>query len=137
MNTVGKSTGENDTVYIVDPDEKHSAKVSLLLTDLGYHVVSYSCAEELLDDLEPDTKGCVISEIDLPGIGGLALLDRLKIRRVNLPVIFITGHENLSTAVQACRMRVADYLVKPFVTKALVSRLRDVLDNRSTQNLKR
>ena len=133
MNTVGKSTSEYDTVYIVDPDEKHSAKVSSLLTDLGYHVVGYSCAEELLDDLESDTKGCIISEIDLPGIGGLALLDRLKDRRVELPVIFITGDENLSTAVQAFRMQVADYLVKPFVTKALVSRLRNVLDKHSTQ----
>ncbi len=81
-----------------------------------------------------DTKGCIISEIDLPGINGLALLNRLKDREIELPVIFITGHENLSTAVEACRMRVADYLMKPFIPKALVGRLRNILDEHSARN---
>ena len=135
MDAVGKSTGEYDTIYIVDPDEKHSARVSSLLTELGYHTSSFASAEEFLSGLEEDTTGCIISEIDLPGIDGLALLNRLKDREIELPVIFITGHENLSTAVEACRMRVADYLVKPFISKALVGRLRNILDERSTNNL--
>ncbi len=134
MDAVGKSTGEYDTVYIVDPDEKHSARVSSLLTELGYHTSSFASAEEFLSDLQKDTTGCIISEIDLPGIDGLALLNRLKDREIELPIIFITGHENLSTAVEACRMRVADYLVKPFVSKALVGRLRNVLEEHSVRN---
>ena len=135
MDAVGKSTGEYDTIYIVDPDESHSAKVSSLLTELGYHTSSFVSAEEFLGDLAEDTKGCIISEIDLPGINGLALLNRLKDREIELPVIFITGHENLSTAVEACRMRVADYLMKPFIPKALVGRLRNILDEHSASKL--
>ena len=135
MDTVGKSTGEYDTIYIVDPDEKHSAKVSSLLTELGYHTSSFASAEEFLSGLKEDATGCIISEIDLPGIDGLGLLNRLKDREIELPVIFITGHENLSTAVEACRMRVADYLVKPFIPKALVGRLRNILDEHSTNNM--
>jgi FixJ family two-component response regulator len=135
MDAVGKSTGEYDTIYIVDPDENHSARVSSLLTELGYHTSSFASAEEFLSGLEEDTTGCIIAEIDLPGIDGLALLNRLKDREIELPVIFITGHENLSTAVEACRMRVADYLVKPFIPKALVGRLRNILDERSTNNI--
>lgn len=134
MDAVGKSTGEYDTIYIVDPDESHSAKVSSLLTELGYHTSSFVSAEEFLGGLAEDTKGCIISEIDLPGINGLALLNRLKDREIELPVIFITGHENLSTAVEACRMRVADYLMKPFIPKALVGRLRNILDEHSARN---
>ena len=135
MDAVGKSTGEYDTVYIVDPDEKHSARVSSLLTELGYHTSSFASAEEFLSGLQKDTTGCIISEIDLPGIDGLALLNRLKDREIELPVIFITGHENLSTAVEACRMRVADYLMKPFIPKALVGRLRNILDEHSASKL--
>jgi FixJ family two-component response regulator len=135
MDAVGKSTGEYDTIYIVDPDESHSAKVSSLLTELGYHTSSFVSAEEFLGDLAEDTKGCIISEIDLPGINGLALLNRLKDREIELPVIFITGHENLSTAVEACRMRVADYLMKPFIPKALVGRLRNILDEHSASKI--
>lgn len=135
MDAVGKSTGEYDTIYIVDPDESHSAKVSSLLTELGYHTSSFVSAEEFLGDLKEETKGCIISEIDLPGINGLALLNRLKDREIELPVIFITGHENLSTAVEACRMRVADYLMKPFIPKALVGRLRNILDEHSASKL--
>jgi len=134
MDAVGKATGEYDTIYIVDPDEQHSARVSSLLAELGYHTSSFASAEEFLSGLEEDTTGCIISEIDLPGIDGLALLNRLKDREIELPVIFITGHENLSTAVEACRMRVADYLVKPFVSKALVGRLRNVLEEHSARN---
>ena len=48
---------------------------------------------------------------------------------MKLPIIFITGNENLSTAVEACRMRVADYLVKPFIARTLVDRVRNVLDD--------
>ncbi len=124
----------SSSLYIVDPDESHSAKVSSLLTELGYHTSSFVSAEEFLGDLAEDTKGCIISEIDLPGINGLALLNRLKDREIELPVIFITGHENLSTAVEACRMCVADYLMKPFIPKALVGRLRNILDEHSASN---
>jgi two-component system response regulator FixJ len=131
METVGESTGEYDTIYIVDPDEMHCARVSTLLAGLGYRTLKFSSAEDFLDKLDDAATGCIISEIDLPGIGGLELLQQLKDRQVELPVIFITGHENLSTAVEACRMRVADYLVKPFIGKTLVERLRTALAQQS------
>lgn len=128
MDTVGNSAAGYDTIYIVDPDEKHSTRVSSLLTGLGYRTLKFSNAEDFLRGLEETATGCIISEIDLPGIDGLELLHKLQNREFELPVIFITGHENLSTAVEACRMRVADYLVKPFIAKTLVDRLRNVLD---------
>lgn len=127
MNTVGKSTAENNTIFIVDPDEVHCARVSSLLAALGYRTETFGAAEDLLDDIDTSMAGCIISEIDLPGIDGLLLLHRLKNRGIELPVIFITGHENLSTAVKACRMRVADYLVKPFIGKTLAERVQKAL----------
>jgi FixJ family two-component response regulator len=131
MKTVGKSTGDYNTIFIVDPDEMHRARVSSLLNRLGYSTLKFSSAEDFLNNLEDTATGCIISEIDLPGINGLELLQKLKDRDIELPVIFVTGHKNLSTAVEACRMRVADYLVKPYIGKTLVERVRKVLEEYS------
>jgi FixJ family two-component response regulator len=131
MKTVGKSTGDYNTIFIVDPDEMHRARVSSLLNGLGYSTLKFSSAEDFLNDLKDTATGCIISEIDLPGINGLELLQELKGRDIELPVIFVTGHKNLSTAVEACRMRVADYLVKPYIGKTLVERVRKVLEEYS------
>jgi FixJ family two-component response regulator len=109
----------------------HRARVSSLLNRLGYSTLKFSSAEDFLNNLEDTATGCIISEIDLPGINGLELLHKLKDRDIKLPVIFITGHKNLSTAVEACRMRVADYLVKPYIGKMLVERVRKVLEEYS------
>jgi FixJ family two-component response regulator len=128
MDTVGNSKSGYDTIYIVDPDEKHSARVSSLLTRRGYRTLRFFSAEDFLGSVKENAAGCIVSEIDLPGIDGLELLHKLQNREIELPVIFITGNENMSTAVEACRMRVADYLVKPFIAKTLVDRLRNILD---------
>jgi FixJ family two-component response regulator len=129
MDTAGSFTGEQDTIYIVDPDESHCARVSTLLEGLGYRTLVFHTGEDFLDHLidAPDVLG-IIAEIDLPGIDGLQMLHRLNNRKIEAPVIFITGHENMSTAVKACRMHVADYLVKPVLGKTIVDRLRKVLE---------
>ena len=80
MDTVGNSKGGYNTIYIVDPDEKHSARVSSLLTGRGYRTLKFFSAEEFLDSLEETATGCIVSEIDLPGIDGLELLQNLQKR---------------------------------------------------------
>jgi FixJ family two-component response regulator len=135
MEPVGNSKGGYGTIYIVDPDEKHSARVSSLLTRRGYRTLRFFSAEDFLDSLKENATGCIVSEIDLPGIDGLELLHKLQNREIELPVIFITGNENMSTAVEACRMHVADYLVKPFIAKTLVERLRNILDVPVAENI--
>ncbi|NND37485.1 MAG: response regulator [Gammaproteobacteria bacterium] len=119
---------ENATIYIVDPDERHCETISALMQRLGYRTVSYSNAEELLDSLAtPPFKGCVISEMRLPGMNGLDLFTTLRERRVGLPFIILTSDSDLTRAVSALHRKVSDYVVKPVVERDLITRVRDAL----------
>ena len=116
------------TIYIVDPDQVHSQTVSSLLGRLGYKTELFSSAEELLDELnEHELDGCIVSEMRLPGISGLELLRSLRNQKMNVPVIILTADSDVSGAVAALRDKASDYLVKPFVERDLVSRVRAAL----------
>ena len=116
-------------VFIIDPDEAHSQEVSALLTDLGFCTSTFRSAEDFLDD-EPyqTTSACIISEMNLPGMDGLDLVRTLRKRNQALPVIILTRDTDVSRAVEALRISVADYLIKPYVERRLVNRVRSLLD---------
>jgi FixJ family two-component response regulator len=119
---------EHTTIYIVDPDERHCETVSALMKRLGYRTMSYSNAEEFLDSLAtPALKGCIISEMQLPGMTGLELFTTLRERRVGLPFIILTSDSDVTRAVSALHRKVADYVVKPVVERDLITRVRDAL----------
>ena len=75
----------------------------------------------------PALKGCVISEMDLPGMNGLDLYTALRERHVGLPFIILTGDSDVTRAVSALRHKVSDYVVKPVVERDLITRVRDAL----------
>ncbi len=117
-------------IYIVDPDEAHSRVVSALLNRVGYPTEVFESAEALLGGaVKGLNRGCIISEMDLPGMNGLQLLRALQKRKIALPVIILTRDNNVSFAVQAFRDHVADYLVKPFVERDLVNKVRGLLQD--------
>jgi len=137
---MGKTTNKHDqtmtaeapsgssVIHIVDPDEAHSREVSALLNRVGYITETFGSAEELLDRPgDRFTHGCIISEMDLPGMNGLKLLHTLQQRQVAMPVIILTRDNDVSLVVQAFRNSVADYLVKPFVERELVNKVRCLL----------
>ena len=119
---------EKPTIYIVDPDEKHCQAVSDLMRRLGYAAKCFRNAEDFLDSLAtPALKGCVISEMQLPGMNGMDLYSTLRERRVGLPFIILTSDSNVAHAVSALHHKVSDYVVKPMVERDMVVRVRDAL----------
>ncbi len=116
-------------VFIIDPDDAHSREVSALLTDLGFRTATYRSAEDLLEE-EPyrSTNACIISEMNLPGMDGLDLVRTLRERNQAVPVIILTRDTDVSRAVEAFRISVADYLIKPYVERRLVNRVRSALN---------
>ncbi len=119
---------QNPKIYIVDPDEQHCASVSSLMSRLGYRATCFGSAEALLDSLpSPALKGCVISEMRLPGMNGLDLYGALRERRITLPFIILTSDPDVSRAVTALHHKVNDYVVKPVVERDLMMRVRDAL----------
>ncbi|MDF2488224.1 MAG: two component sigma54 specific Fis family transcriptional regulator [Pseudomonas sp.] len=125
-------------VILVDDDPHLRQALSQTLDLAGLKVMSLSDAQGLAERIEPDWSGVVVSDIRMPGIDGLQLLEQLHGRDPELPVLLITGHGDVPLAVQAMRAGAYDFLEKPFPSDALLDSVRRglalrrlVLDNRS------
>ncbi|QVM91677.1 sigma-54-dependent Fis family transcriptional regulator [Pseudomonas entomophila] len=125
-------------VILVDDDPHLRQALSQTLDLAGLKVVPLADAQGLAARIEADWPGVVVSDIRMPGIDGLQLLEQLHARDSELPVLLITGHGDVPLAVQAMRAGAYDFLEKPFATDALLDSVRRalalrrlVLDNRS------
>ncbi|MCF5351338.1 response regulator, partial [Pseudomonas syringae] len=118
------------TVLIVedDPHVLLGCQQALALEDIASEGVS--SAEEALKRIDDNFAGIVISDIRLPGIDGLELLSRLKARDSSLPVVLITGHGDITMAVNAMRDGAYDFMEKPFSPERLVDVTRRALEQR-------
>jgi FixJ family two-component response regulator len=116
------------TVFVVDDDPRLCAELTALLERAGYHARAFHSAEAALEALaaHPDNVG-VIAEIELPGMSGLDLISRFREQHLTAPIMILTGLGDVATAVRAMRERVSDYLVKPYVERDLINRLRNAL----------
>ena len=104
-------------VYIVDDDEAVRDSLKWLLEGNGYSVKVFENAEQLLDTQtgqEHSLSGCLILDVRMPGITGIELHDELLTKKINIPVIFITGHGSVTLAVKSMKKGAIDFLEKPF-----------------------
>ncbi|AIR88621.1 sigma-54-dependent transcriptional regulator [Pseudomonas cremoricolorata] len=125
-------------VILVDDDPHLRQALSQTLDLAGLKVTALSDAQGLAERIGEDWPGVVVSDIRMPGIDGLQLLEQLHGRDPELPVLLITGHGDVPLAVQAMRAGAYDFLEKPFASDALLDSVRRalalrrlVLDNRS------
>ncbi len=119
------------TVLLIDDDEAMRRSTEQALELAGFSVQSLSSAEQGLALISPGFNGAVISDIRMPGMDGMSLLERLTLADRDLPVILITGHAEVSLAVEAMRRGAYDFIEKPFSTQALAAVLRRALDRRA------
>ena len=118
----------NCTIFVIDADPSCRLRISSLMDRLNFQTVCLTSAEEFLLEVDDaPNPSCVISEMELPGMSGLELSDTLLEVAPHLPVIILTGQRDVSMAVLAMRRNVSDYLVKPFVERDLINRVRNVL----------
>ena len=108
------------TVYIVDDDEGIRKATTRLLTAAGFMVCSYPSGDRLLAELPPNTPGCIILDVRMPGLSGLDLQVALGDREDRLPIIFLTGHAEVPDTVRAIRGGAVDFLTKPIDPKLLL-----------------
>jgi len=111
-------------VWVVDDDESIRWVLDKALTRDGIKVRSFPGSAELLDAFDSDAPDVLISDIRMPGIDGLALLERLRGERPALPIIITTAHSDLDAAVMAYRGGAFEYLPKPFDVDAVVALVR-------------
>jgi len=102
-----------DTVFVVDDDALLCKALALLLQAEGFNVEAYTSARVFLDACQPDWRGCMILDIGLPDMDGLALQQALAARDIRLPIIFLTGQGDIPKTVQAMQDGAVDFLEKP------------------------
>ena len=113
-------------VHIVDDDEAIRGSLAWLLSSRRLEVRDYESAERFLDAYHADARGhpeCMLLDMRMRGMSGLELQDALIARRIELPVIFLTGHADVPLAVMALKKGAVDFLEKPFNDNELVDRI--------------
>ncbi|EPJ79128.1 MAG: sigma-54 dependent transcriptional regulator [Pseudomonas sp.] len=119
-----------NSVIVVDDEAPIREAVEQWLTLSGFQVQVHSRAEDCLANLPEHFPGVILSDVRMPGMGGLALLARLQALDADLPVILLTGHGDVPMAVDAMRDGAYDFLEKPFSPETLLSNLRRALEKR-------
>src|SRR6476469_3927594 len=121
---------EKGTVHIIDDDDALRESLAFLLRTARIDVASYSSATAFLEEIPGATLSCVITDVRMPGMSGIDLLKRLRVMKIDVPVIVITGHGDVPLAVEAMKIGAVDFLEKPFDDEVLLASVRSALNQR-------
>ncbi len=116
------------TVFVVDDDDEMRDSLTALLEVLGFSVRTFPSGASLLRYYRAEMPGCLIVDIRMPRQSGIELYEQLVRENKRLPVIFITGHADVSTAVAAMKTGALEFLEKPFDRQTLLDHVRAAID---------
>ena len=111
------------TVFVVDDHKAVRTSLQWLLSSVGLKVETYATASEFLDRYDPSWPGCLVADVRMPGMSGPELQEQLVARGATIPIIFITGHGDVATAVRTLKMGAEDFILKPFSNQLLLDRV--------------
>jgi two-component system, LuxR family, response regulator FixJ len=114
-------------VHVIDDDEAARESLAFLLRAARIEVKTYESAAAFLSIRPPIETGCIITDVRMPEISGIDLLQRLRDRDIGIPVIVMTGHGDVPLAVEAMKLGATDFFEKPFDDDALVAAVRSAL----------
>jgi DNA-binding response OmpR family regulator len=116
-----------DTILIVDDEDHLRLSLSLILQKENYRVTTASDAEDALACLRSQEYDLMFLDLNLPGMSGIDLLVEVHKRLPQMPVLILTAHAALDSAIQAVRLGARDYLIKPVEPVLILTRVREVL----------
>jgi two-component system, LuxR family, response regulator FixJ len=114
-------------VFIVDDDEAVRNAVQWMVKAQGLQSLGFESAESFLAAYQPETPGCLVLDVRMPGISGLELQDKLAELNIAIPVIIITGHADVPMAVHAMKHGALDFIQKPLSKQVLLDRIRHAI----------
>lgn len=117
-------TQSSPTVYIVDDDAVLRRALARLLREHGWQTTAYASAEDFLTQRDAQAPGCLVLDVSLPGLDGLALQRRLAEDGPALPIVFLTGNGDIPMSVQAVKAGAVDFLTKPVAAESLLAAVR-------------
>ena len=110
----------NQTVFVIDDDEAVRDALSMLFRAAGLRVETYTSAGNFLKNYRLERSGCLVLDIRMPGMSGLALQEELRCRRMSIPIVFLTGHGDVPMAVRAMKDGAFDFIEKPIDSQQLI-----------------
>lgn len=115
------------TVYVVDDDEAVRGSLDLLLSSVSLKVETYGSGQDFLDNWDPKRPGVLLVDLRMPGMSGLELQQKLVAAGNRIPIIFISAHGDISSAVRAMRTGADEFLTKPFGEEVLLDRIQKAI----------
>jgi FixJ family two-component response regulator len=107
-------------VFVVDGEASVCLSMKRLLRSVDLEARTFATAQEFLRCERPEAPGCMILDVRLPGVSGLDLQEELAARKIDLPVVFVTGHGDIPMSVRAMKSGAVEFLTKPFREQELL-----------------
>lgn len=123
-------------VFVVDDDVSVRESLELLIRRAGWKPETYSSAQEFLLRPRDEAPSCLVLDVELPGLNGLDLQERVTADRTGLPIIFITGHGDIPMSVRAMKAGASEFFTKPFERDVMLDAIRQAIE-RSREALAR
>lgn len=130
---IGSCMDESAVVSIIDDDVSLRAAIDSLLRSVGLEVRAYGSVNEFLAARRPDTPGCLILDVRLPGISGLDFQAQLATLDIQLPVILMTGYGDIPMSVRGMKAGAVDFLTKPFRHQDLLDAVTTAIERHKAQ----
>ena len=125
-------------VHVVDDDASFRTAIERRLKKAGYEVATYPSAQQLLERLpDGNASGCILLDVQIPGLSGPELQVRLNALGSSLPIVFLTGHADIQTTVKTIKAGAQDFLTKPVSSEQLLGAIERALAQHEIARAKR
>jgi FixJ family two-component response regulator/putative methionine-R-sulfoxide reductase with GAF domain len=121
-------TGQAEVVFILDDDASVRESLRSLLTSVGLYAEVFPSTEEFTRFSRPEIASCLVLDVRLPGMSGLEFQGELAQAGIDVPIVFITAHANVSSTLRAFRAGAVEFLSKPFQKEELLAAIHKALD---------
>ncbi|MFV3334630.1 response regulator transcription factor [Pseudomonas sp. NY15437] len=128
---------EAAVVFVVDDDQRMLDSTVWLLESVGLKARPFTSGREFLDAGPNDAHACVLLDVRMPGLGGLAVQEEMRRRGIELPVIFVSGHADVPIVIRAFKAGAVDFIEKPYNEQLLLDSVQQALSSRERQQASR
>jgi two-component system, LuxR family, response regulator FixJ len=121
-------------VHVVDDDPVFRQYLQMMLDAKGFVVHEYECGQVFVDSVNVGAVGCALVDVNMPGMSGLEVQEKLNASAITLPVIIMTGQADVPTAVAAMKAGAVDFIEKPFRPPALLAAIEEAMGREQAQD---
>ncbi len=137
MDTGQRQDEPKPTVFLVDDDRDIRDSLRWLLESVGLRLQAFASAQEFLDAYVPESPGCLLLDVRMPGMSGLELQEKLLESGFDIPTIILTGHADVPMAVRAMKSGALDFIEKPFSDQILLDQVNLALERDAHRRAKK